>query len=112
MGKGWGRQREAPDAGSLGHALEMERGPAWPDCVGIRLLRLSGESVRGFEPQDEERHQGAMQGFGAGKVPGATLAEWEEQIVVGGQEGGSQNSLGERQQDMSQERTEGPERSE
>lgn len=40
------------------------------------------------------------------------LAEWEEQIVVGGQEGGSQDSLGERQQDMSQERTEGPERSE
>lgn len=28
--------------------------------------------MRGFEPQDEERHQGAMQGFGAGKVPGAT----------------------------------------
>lgn len=71
---------------NLGHVLEIERGSAWPDCMGIRPLRLSEESVRGFEPQDEERHQEAMQSFGEGKVHGATLAEWEEQIMVGGQE--------------------------
>lgn len=54
MEKRWGQQREAPDAGSLGHVLEIQRGPARPDGMGTRLLRLSGESVRGFELQDEE----------------------------------------------------------
>lgn len=34
-----------------------------------------------------QRHQGAMQGFGAGKVHGVALAVWEEQIVVGEQGG-------------------------
>ena len=46
-----------------------QAGTAWQDHIGIRLLRISGPSMRGLKCQDEEsdlvfrRHQGATQGF-------------------------------------------------
>lgn len=74
--KGWGReQREAPDVGSTGLSW-ASRGACLAGLRGHRLLRLSGEVVRGFAFQDEERDlvpeaPGATQGFGAGRPMGS-----------------------------------------
>lgn len=56
MEKGWEwrEQREGPDVRSMGHVLGIRKGPVWQDCMGIRLLRLSGQFMRGLECQDEE----------------------------------------------------------
>ena len=45
---------ESPDVGSRGHVLGTRRGTAWQDHIGIRLLRVSGPSMRSLECQDEE----------------------------------------------------------
>ena len=47
-------QMESPDVGSRGHVLATRWGTAWQDHIGIRLLRISGPSMRGLESQDEE----------------------------------------------------------
>lgn len=46
MEKGWGQQREAPDAGSLGHVLEIQRGPAgWHGDKATKIVRRVCEGL-------------------------------------------------------------------
>lgn len=68
-GEGVERADGEPRCRAQGACPGNQAGTAWQDHIGIRLLRISGPSMRGLKCQDEEsdlvfrRHQGATQGF-------------------------------------------------